>query len=328
MQMKRLFALIVTALALTSLVIEPAAPAQKVSYPEKGRTISVIVPFGAGGSTDVSARMVGTALEKELGVPVQIVNKVGGGSQVGNTAVATAKPDGYTLAYTSIPTIITSYLDLARKAAYTRKSFEPVARTTVNTVVFVVKGDGPYKNMKDLIDAARANPEKVKFAASGIVSVNHLPVLMVEKQAGVKFATVHFDGSAPGLTALLGGHVDAASALEPEIVGHVKAGDLRIIGVADSQESKLFPGVKTMEEQGYKIYMYSAHNVMAPAGTPREVVETLSQAIKKVLSNEDLQKKLEGVGLFVRYLDPAQLGKFWEESEAEIQPLMERVKTK
>ena len=136
--MKRFFALIVTALALTSLVIESAALAQKVSYPEKGRAISLIVPFGAGGSTDVSARMLAAALEKELQTPVQVLNKVGGGSQVGNTAVATARPDGYTLAFTSIPTIITSYLDLARKAAYTRKSFEPVARTTVNTVVFVV----------------------------------------------------------------------------------------------------------------------------------------------------------------------------------------------
>ncbi len=326
--MKWLFVPIVTALALATLVIEPAAPAQKASFPEKGRPITFIVPFGAGGSTDVSARMVAPVLEKELETPVQVINKPGGGSQVANTAVATAKPDGYTLAYMSMPTILTSYLDPERKAAYTRKSFEPVARTTLNTIIFAVNAKSPYKSMKDLIDAARANPERIKFAASGILSVNHLPVLIVENEARVKFATVHFDGSAPGLAALMGGHVDAASALEPEIVGQVKAGDLRAIGVADKEESKIFPGVKTMEDQGYKIYMYSSHCVTAPAGTPKEVVQTLSQTLKKVLSNEDLVKKLEGVGLFVRYLDPAQFGKFWEDSEAEVLPLMQRVRTK
>jgi tripartite-type tricarboxylate transporter receptor subunit TctC len=326
--MKRLFVPIVIALALTSLVIDPAAPGQKVSFPEKGRPISLVVPFAPGGATDVSARMVAPALEKELETPVQVINRPGGGSQVGNTAVAMARPDGYTLGYMAMPTILTSYLDPERKAAYTRKSFEPVARTALVPIVFAVNGKSPYKSMKDLIDVARANPEKIKFAVSGILSVNHLPVLMVEKQAGVKFASVHFDGSAPGVTALMGGHVDAASALEPEIVGQVKAGDIRMIGIADSQGSKGFPGVKTMEEQGYKIYMYASHCVTAPAGTPKQAVETLSQAFKKVMSNEELQKKLEGVGLFVRYLDSAQLGKFWEESEAEIQPLMGMAKTK
>ena len=319
---------IVIALALTSLVIDPATPGQKVGFPEKGRPISLVVPFAPGGATDVSARMVAPAMEKELETPVQVVNRPGGGSQVGNSAVATARPDGYTLGYMAMPTILTSYLDPERKAVYTRKSFEPVARTALVPLVFAVKGNSPYKSMKDLIDAARANPEKIKFAVSGILSVNHLPVLMVEKQAGVKFASVHFDGSAPGVAALLGGHVDAASALEPEIVGQVKAGDIRMIGMADSQRSKGFPEVRTMEEQGYKIYMYASHCVTAPAGTPKEVVQTLAQAFKKVMSNEELQKKLEGVGLFVRYLDSAQLAKFWEESEAEVQPLMGMVKMK
>jgi len=326
--MKRLFVPIVIALALTSLVIDPATPGQKVGFPEKGRPISLVVPFAPGGATDVSARMVAPAMEKELETPVQVVNRPGGGSQVGNSAVATARPDGYTLGYMAMPTILTSYLDPERKAVYTRKSFEPVARTALVPLVFAVKGNSPYKSMKDLIDAARANPEKIKFAVSGILSVNHLPVLMVEKQAGVKFASVHFDGSAPGVAALLGGHVDAASALEPEIVGQVKAGDIRMIGMADSQRSKGFPEVRTMEEQGYKIYMYASHCVTAPAGTPKEVVQTLAQAFKKVMSNEELQKKLEGVGLFVRYLDSAQLAKFWEESEAEVQPLMGMVKMK
>jgi tripartite-type tricarboxylate transporter receptor subunit TctC len=326
--MKRLFVPIVIALALTSLGIDPAAPGQQVSFPEKGRPISLVVPFAPGGATDVSARMVAPAMEKELETPVQVINRPGGGSQVGNTAVATARPDGYTLGYMAMPTILTSYLDPERKAVYTRKSFEPVARTALVPLVFAVKGNSPYKSMKDLIDAARANPERVKFAVSGILSVNHLPVLMVEKQAGVKFASVHFDGSAPGVAALLGGHVDAASALEPEIVGQVKAGEIRMLGIADSQRSKGFPEVKTMEEQGYKIYMYASHCVTAPAGTPKEVVQTLAQAFKKVMSNEELQKKLEGVGLFVRYLDSAQLAKFWEESEAEVQPLMGMVKMK
>ena len=305
-----------------------SAPAAKVDYPQKGRSITAIVPFAAGGATDISARVVRPFMERELGTPIQIVNKGGGGSQVGNTEVALAKPDGYTLAYMAMPTIITSYLDPERKAAYTRKSFEPVGRPTADSIVIAVRADSPYKTVKDLMDAAKASPEKIKAAVSGPMSVNHIPMLMMERQSGVKFAAVHFDGSRPGITAMLGGHVDTAFALVSEVQPQFKAGEIRVLAVLDSQESEFLPGVPTLESQGYKIYMLSSHAIAAPAGTPREIVNLLSSTLKKVVDNPDVKARLKNAGQNPRYLDAEQLAAFWEQSEAEIRPLMELGKQK
>ena len=305
-----------------------AAPAKKLDWPQKGRAITAVVPYAPGGATDISARVVLPIVEKDLGTPIQISNKPGGGSQVGNTEVALAKPDGYTLGYAAMPTIITSYLDPERKAAYTRKSFESVARPTADSILLVVQASSPYKTMKDLVDAAKASPDKIKIAVSGPMSVNELPVFMLERQAGIKMGHVNFDGSAPGITALLGGHVDAASALVSEVVPQVKAGTLRVIGLFDSEPTEFLPGVPTAESQGYKIYMLSSHIVLAPAGTPKEIVNTVSAAIKKALDTDDAKTKLKAASQRPRYLDAAGLASYWEQSEKEIQPLMELGKQK
>jgi len=300
-----------------------AAPTKGATWPQQGRTITAVIPYAAGGATDISARIVLPLVEKELGTSIQISNKPGGGSQVGNTEVALAKPDGYTIGYSAIPTIITSYLDPERKAAYTRASFAPIARPTADSILLAVQANSPYKGMKDFVDAAKANPGGLKIAVSGIMSVNELPVYMLENQAGVKFAHVNFDGSAPGVTALLGGHVDAAAALVSEVQAQVKAGTLRVLGLFDSEETEFLPGVKTAESQGYKIYMLSSHTVMAPAGTPKEAIDAISGAIKKVVSSDEAKAKLAAAGQRPRYLDAAGLAAYWEQTEKDIKPLME-----
>jgi tripartite-type tricarboxylate transporter receptor subunit TctC len=304
----------------------PAAPTKVNGWPQ--RPISLIVPFAAGGSTDVSARMLAPELERELGVPVQVVNRPGGGSQVGNTEVATARPDGYTAGYPAFPTIITSYLDPARQAVYNMESFEPVARTTVNTIAFVVRADSPLQNMEDLVEAARANPEGVSIAASGLMSVNHLPVLRLQQMADIRFAVVHFDGSAPGITAMLGGHVDVASVLEPEVVGQVRAGEVRVLGVADTEPSRVLDGAPTMGEQGYDLVFQSTHTITLPAGTPQEIVDAFSDAVRRALEREQLSTRMEEVGLLPRHLTPEEFGQWWEEQEEEIGSLMELVEKK
>jgi len=151
----------------------------------KGRAISYIVPFDAGGAADLVARAIAPGIEKELGTPVQIVNKPGAGSQVGVTELARSKPDGYTVGVANIPTTITTYLDSERKAIYKRDSFITVAGYAVDPDVLVVKADSPFKSAKDLIEAARTNPEKIKIAsASGKLSPPHMGILLMEKAAG------------------------------------------------------------------------------------------------------------------------------------------------
>ncbi len=298
------------------------APTKKVNFPEKGRAITLTVPYAAGGSVDNSARSLAPVLEASLGTPVQIVNKPGGSTQVGATEVSLAKPDGHTLLYISMPALIVASLDPERKAAYNRKSFEPIAMVTDDTPGLTVKADSPFKALKDLIDAAKARPRQVTVGDAGIMGANHLPVLMLGQQAGVKFASTHFDSGALEMTALLGGHIDAASDMASSSAQHFRAGTTRILGIAASEPSEYLPGAPTLESQGYKIYVGAAQSMLAPAGTPKDVVDMLSQAVKKALDGDEMKTRLKNAVLKPRYMDPAQLAAYWDSMQSSIQPLI------
>ena len=197
------------ALASVGLLVGASGPstlaAEKVDFPQKGRIITVLIPYPPGGSTDVGARLLVPAMEKELGVPVQIVNKPGGGTQLGLAQLALAKPDGYTIGWTNVPSCLPTYLDPKRKATYARKDFQPIANVVVDPAMIVVRADSPFKTTKDLIDAAKANPGTIKAATGGLLTSDHLQTMQFEKLVGVKFVMVHFDGTGPASTALLGG---------------------------------------------------------------------------------------------------------------------------
>ncbi|MCL4535412.1 MAG: tripartite tricarboxylate transporter substrate binding protein [Bacteroidetes bacterium] len=304
---------------------QPAAPSTSANYPVKGKTISLISPFAAGGVTDIGGRLLAPLLEKELGTPVEVVNKPGAGSQVGITEAARAKPDGYTLGMTNLPTTITLYLDPPRKAVFNRKSFQPIGLHGVDPAGIAVKADSPYKTMKDLIDAAKANPKKIKVSTAGRMGGPHLAVLDTERVAGVQFAVVHFDGASEGMTALLGGHTDAQFGYLGSWVGPVKNGEVRVLGVMDKQESKYLPGVKTMESQGYKLYHQNSRGWSAPAGTPMEIVDTLAAALKRAMDSPEHKQKMDEQGVELRYMNPTEFGAYWEETEVQVKQLMESV---
>ena len=296
------------------------APVRQVDFPAKGKTITVIIPYPAGGGTDTAARFIMPMLEKELGTSIQILNRPGASAQLGLTQLARSKPDGYTIGYTNMPTAITTYLDPERKAVFGRKDFQPVATEYDVPYLVAVQASSPYKTLDDLINAAKANPEKIRAGTTGLLAIGHLALLKLEKAAGVKFAPVHFDGSAPVTVALLGGHVDVV--FNPEVYPHFKSGQVRVLGVMAKDESKFFPGAKTLESQGYKIYADSMAGISAPAGVSREIVDILSAAFKKVVETDEHKKKMEEIGFDAYYLNAEQYGKYWDESEAELIPLI------
>lgn len=300
-----------------------AAPANKVDYPAKGKTISLITPFSAGGVTDVSARMLAPLMEKGLGATVEVVNKPGAGSQSGITELVKSKPDGYTFGMTNLPTTISLYQDPQRKAIFNLKSFAPIGLYCVDPAGVAVRADSPYKTMKDLIDAAKAKPKTIKVSTAGRSGGPHLAVLETEKVAGVEFAIVHFDGASEGTTALLGGHIDAQFGYLGSWVGHVKNDKIRVLGVMDKQPSKFLPDVKTMESQGYKLYHHNSRGFSAPAGTPKEIVNIVSGAMKKAMETEELKTKMEQEGVELRYMPPDEFGRYWEGMEVQLKPLME-----
>ena len=313
--------------AAPAATTKPAAPAATAApaaaaWPEKGKSITIIVGAAAGGGNDVAARLLAPLMEKDLGVPVQVVNKPGAGWQVGLTEVAQAKPDGYTIGYSPIPQAITIYLDEQRKAVFKGNSFQTLAMHVIDPGAVVVKADSPYKTFKEMVDAAKAKPESIKVSDTGILSDDNLAMLDLEQQSGAKFAAVHFEGGAPAMTALLGGHVDAQFANVGEVVTRVKAGEMRALAIFDKEESSFLPGVKTAAAQGYNIISSSSRGIVGPAGMPKDVVTRLSQSILKGTKDEEHIKKMTESGFPLKYMDADGFRKYWDEMETQVKPLV------
>jgi tripartite-type tricarboxylate transporter receptor subunit TctC len=299
-----------------------AVPAKAVDWPQKGRTVSVIVPFAAGGAADIAARATAAWLEKDLGVPFQIINKAGSGAQLGNTEIATAKPDGYTLGWCPPGNLIPTYMDASRKAIYTRTSFQPIATVARSPFNLVVKADSSFKTVKDLVDAAKAKPGQVSFGDTGPMSGPNIVVVFLQSVLGVTFAQVHFDGSAPTITALLGGHIDASMSQTPETVSQVKSGQLQVLAVMDDRGTKYYPDTKTIAALGYPLPnagIASQYQTMfAPAGTPMEIVNILTNSIKKSMDDSEMKAKMDALYFEPSYMDPAETAAFWAKMETDL----------
>jgi len=310
-----------TVLVILGLALPALAPA--AGFPEKGRPITLIVAYPPGGGTDVTARLLAPMLEKELGTPVQVLNKPGAGGQIGYTELSRSRPDGYTIGYLILPTVITTYLDPERKAVFSRKSFELLALQDNDPGIIAVKATGPYKTLKDLIDAAKAKPGTIRTTTSGILSDDHIAAMLTEQAADVKFAIVHFDGSAPGRNAVLGGHVEAFYGNVSEMQAQVAAGEVRLLAVMDRQRGKFYPDVKTAEEQGYKIYSGVHRGIGMPAGAPKEVRDALSEALGKVITSQEFGQRMEKLTYAPLYMDPQKYTSFWSEYEIQAKQWVE-----
>lgn len=305
---------------------QAAAPAKKVDFPEKGKSVSLIIGYPAGGGADIAARVLQPLLEKELGAPVQVVNKAGAGSQVSITEVAKAKPDGYTVGYANWPTMITIYLDPERKAAFGRKDLQALTLHVSDPMAVAVKADSPIKDIKGLIEAAKAKPGTLKLGTSGILSHEDLSFRQMEKETGAKFNLIAFDGASPAITALLGGHIDAVGLGFSSMLSSAKGGQSRIIATLGAGGDQFLPGTKSMEDQGFKGYFSLGRGWYLPAGTPKEVVDVLDTAFKKAMLSEEHKKKIFEVGQVTDYKGPEDFGKWWDNMEATVKPLMELAK--
>jgi tripartite-type tricarboxylate transporter receptor subunit TctC len=307
------------------LALAPSAFAQE--YPAKGRTITGIVPSTAGGGTDTAARLISPLMEKDLGVPVQVVNKPGASMQIGATEVANAKPDGYTLLWLVLPTVASIYLDPERKATFGRKEIQPVGLLYGAPFAVFVQASSPFKTIQDVVDAAKANPGKVKSGTTGHMSTGHFANAEFQRGANVRMATVHFQGGGPALTALLGGHIDVAFNSIGELLSPLKSGQIRVLAVMDDKESEFLPGVKTLASQGVKANAIGSDiGLAAPAGVPKEIVAKLTASLKKAMTDEGFKKSMADQGNTVRYLDPDQYKTFWDGVDAKFGPLIEIAK--
>jgi tripartite-type tricarboxylate transporter receptor subunit TctC len=284
-------------------------------YPR--RSIQIIVPANAGGPSDVGARILASIMEKDIGQSVLVVNKPGAGAQLGLTDIARAKPDGYTLGVVHMPGTNTIILDPDRKAAFNTDSFILVCNQVLDPGVIWVRVDSPYKTLADLVDAAKQTPGKLSACTTGILSDDHLAVLMLQEAANISFRIVHFDGAAQQFTAILGGHVDVAFDNVGSVRKRAQAGEVRVLAVMDSQRSKLMPESPTSAELGFPtVISSSTRGFGVPKGTPPAVVKYLEAALKKAMENPEHIRRMEEVGLEIRIMTGAEYAKYFADQHA------------
>lgn len=305
----RKYAAVVIAVCL--LVAAASVGAQ--SFPAKNKAITIVVGFSAGGSSDAGARILAGGMEKILGTKVEVLNKPGASGQLGYTLVAQSQPNGYTIGLASLPGVMVSIMDPDRKATYKKDDFQPIGLQVVDAGVLAVKADSPYKTVKDLIDDAKARPKKITVSTTGLQTGDHFSVLQLQQLTGAQFAIVHFDGAGTAMTALLGKKIDAYVGNVGDVLSQLKSGDIRVLGVMDKEESSFLPGVKTFKSQGIALLGGSWRGYLAPAGTPKDIAEKLSAAMKAALETEEVKSAMAKLGLQIRYMDVAGYSEVWEE---------------
>ncbi len=289
-------------------------------YPERGLTL--IVPYGAGGGTDITARLLARDLEAVLGKPVTVENRAGGAGWIGWGALAAAKPDGYTLGYLNVPSLYSGYLDPKVGRKESLDSFTPLTNHVIDYNIWAVKADSPFKTVKDVIDAAKKTPDSVTVTAYGAGSDDHLAILGISAEADTKFVVVHSRSTAEAKTQALGGHVQVLGANISEVAEEVRSGQLRLLGVMAPQRSRFLPDAPTFKEQGFNQVWSVSRGIAAPAGLPKEVEAKLTAALESVLSSREHQGKAEALSLQPQSIKGADYVRFLKENEVSTKRLM------
>ncbi|MGE8614992.1 MAG: Bug family tripartite tricarboxylate transporter substrate binding protein [Achromobacter veterisilvae] len=289
-----------------------------------GHAVTFIVPFPAGGPVDTTARFTTQPLGQLWSVPTVVDNRSGAGGIVGAQFAAKAEPDGYSFFFASIHHAVLP--SLRENLSYDiRRDFEPVGMAAVFPIVLVVNPSLPVNSVGELIAYAKSNPGKLSFSSSGTGGGTHLAGELFNAMAGVKIQHVPYRGSAPAMQDLLGGQVQVMFADGPSAVPHLKAGKVRALGVGNPQRSDMLPDVPTIAESGLPGYeAYSWSGVMAPKGTPADIVGRLNADMVKVLSDPATAQGMIAAGAEPRPGTPAQFGEF---VQAEIVKWRDVIKT-
>jgi tripartite-type tricarboxylate transporter receptor subunit TctC len=271
-----------------------AGLAHAQNYPNK--SVRLIVPFAAGGSTDVIARILAPRLSEAWGQQVLVDNRPGGNTVIGTDIVAKSAPDGHTLLVTPAPfTVVPSVLT---KLPYDpAKDFEPITLINTTPMGLVVHPGVPAKNLKELIALAKTRPGQMNFGSSGSGGVPHLSGELLNTMAGLKITHVPYKGNAPALADLVGGHVDMAFNGLTSVVPFIKSGRLRVLGVTSLARTAALPEVPTLDEQGLKGFQAVAWNgLTAPARTPKEAIVRIQESSARIIKSPDLAEQLKRDG--------------------------------
>lgn len=308
-------------LACASLAVTPAEAA-----PFPDRPITLVVPLAAGSTADILARSIQPGLSQQLGQAVVVENKPGGGGQIAMSYVAKASPDGYTLVLGSNNTWAIN-LGLFSKLSYDpTKDFVPVAYLAGGSNVLVVPSDSPYRSVPELVSALKAQPGKLMYSSGGNGTTHHLSAELLLSITGTQAAHIPYRGAPQGVAAVMAHEVAFAFYNTPSVSGLVKEGKLRALAVTGEARSPLLPDVPTMMEAGVPGYVITVDlGLMAPAGTPPDVVARLNAAARKVMDCAEQRQRLQGLGYEIFHDGPPSgLAAFIQADIAKWVPLVQR----
>lgn len=282
----------VAALALLAAPLLAAAQ----NYPAQNRPITIIVPYAAGGGTDNVARELAKLMSDKLGSPVIIENRGGAGGAIGSKQVAKADPDGYTLLFAS-SSFVTHAATEAKPSYDVNKDYAPIAMIGRGPLIVVAHKNSGAKDIKQLIEASKKNPNGLDFCSSGPGTILHLAGELFKHKTGANMTHIAYKGSGPAITDLLAGRVQVFFTTVPAVIQHVKSGGLDLLAVTSAKRSPIFPNVPTVAEAGVPDYNITTWwGLLAPAGTPEAIVAKLNAVVNEVAAKEPLKTRLINEG--------------------------------
>jgi tripartite-type tricarboxylate transporter receptor subunit TctC len=310
----RVWKLVFCVAALMSGLFGVSVHAQAQTFPN--RPITLVIPFAPGGSTSIVGRVIADKMSQLLGEGIVIDNRPGAGGTVGSKMVAKSEPDGYTilLGYTGTLAIGPS---LYKNVGYDpRKDFAPIGMIGNAPSAVVVHPSFPAKSIAELVAYAKANPGKVNFGSAGVGSVNHITGEYFARSAGITLMHIPYKGTGPALTDLLGGHIPMALAPIPAVHANVTAGLLRALAVTGKTRSGLLPDVPTIAEEGLSGFEASLYyGLVAPAGTPRPIIDRLNKELRTALASDEVKKQLGLDGTEITSGTPEDYADFIDKDE-------------
>ena len=290
------------------------------------RPITLVVPWGAGGGTDAVARMLGSLMEKDLGQPVNVVNRTGGSGVVGHAAIAGAPPDGYTIGLITVEITMMHHQKLTE---LNPTSYTPIALVNLDPAGFQVRADSAYKNINDVVNAVKANPGKFKASGTGQGGIWHLALAGMLRDAKIDPASVPWvpsNGAAPGLQDLVAGGVEFVPCSLPEARSLIDAGKVRSLAIMDSQRSALYPNVPTLKEATGSSWGTGAwRGIAAPKGLPPDVAARLEASVKKAYDSKEYKDFMAQRGFGMLWGNSAEFARFMAKGDADMKAVMTAV---
>jgi tripartite-type tricarboxylate transporter receptor subunit TctC len=299
-------------------------PAAAQNYP--ARPITLIVPWGAGGGTDATARIIGSLMEKDLGQPVNVVNRTGGSGVVGHAAIASAQPDGYTIGLATVEIGMMHWQGLTE---LTSASYTPIGLVNADPAGVQVRADSPYKTVNELLAAIKANPGKFKASGTGQGGIWHLAIaglLRDQKIDPAALPWVPSNGAAPGLQDMVAGGIEVAPVSLPEARSLIDAGKVKSLAIMNDKPSALYPNVPTLKSAlGSDWTMAAWRGIVAPKGLPAPIRDKLAESVRKVAASKEYNEFMASRGFGVIYASPDDFSKFMVKSNSELGATMKAV---